>query len=81
MISVVDKVESIGFWLEVSWPMDWDEGSFQFLVNGRPTLVKKAVAVLGVDFTSRIFLFMSESQIPSQLMLSFPQIRRKPKAL
>lgn len=62
LVSVVDELGPIGFWLEVSWPMDWDEGNFQFLVNGRPALFKKGGGGFGSGFYEQDFFVYSAGE-------------------
>ena len=75
--SVVDELEPIGFWLEVSWPMDWDEGNIQFLLQGKPVPFKEGGGGFGEGFYDRDYFIYAGAPGSKYIEVVFSSDKKK----
>jgi hypothetical protein len=76
--SVVDELEPIGFWLEVSWPMDWDEGNIQFLLQGKPVPFKEGGGGFGEGFYDRDYFIYAGAPGSKYIEVVFSSDKKRP---
>ncbi|HEK86370.1 MAG TPA: hypothetical protein ENO29_08495 [Candidatus Aminicenantes bacterium] len=79
--SAAAEIDPIGFWLEVSWPMDWDKGECEFLVNGQLTPAKEGGGGFGQGYYNQDFFIYAGQPGPKTIEVLFTSEKRKAKSI